>query len=162
MLEPLSMAHSTGMFALWQQDLVQEYSGPVHDEFGETIHLPATNVVDSDRLIRFWLSAAASGWGFRWAVLLKEEQNLFVGHIGFNSLAAQSEIAYHLNPGYWGKGIMYEAAQSAIQWRKRQGASALEAYIEPMNTKSISLAKRLGMVATGELSDGAERYLMPL
>ena len=161
-LTPLSLEHSIGMFDMWKQGAVQEYSGPVKDQLGKEIHLPVKNKSDSDRLIHFWISAAASGWGFRWAILLTGENSSFVGHIGFNSLGVCSEIAYHLNPDYWGKGIMLEAAMSAIDWIGSKGSSQIEAYIDPMNTKSIALAENLGMTATGALSEGTERYLRTL
>ena len=160
-LEPLSLAHSAGMFAMWQQDAVQKYSGPAHDEYGDPIRLPARSDNDSDKLIRFWIKAAADGWGFRWALLSKESA-AFIGHIGFNSLANCSEIAYHLNPDFWGQGLMREAARTAISWRKEGGASQIEAFIDEDNTGSKALALRLGMVATDQFSEGARRYLLAL
>jgi len=57
-LEPLSMQHSDGMFQMWRNALVQQYSGPAVDEFGIDINLPARSAADSDRLIAFWLKAA--------------------------------------------------------------------------------------------------------
>ncbi len=158
-LEPLSMDHSVGMFAMWQQAAVQEYSGPAQDEFGVEISLPAQSRQDSDRLISFWLKAARDGWGFRWAIL-RSEDNAFVGHVGFNSLDVCSEIAYHMNPVFWGRGLMTEAAGLAIDWRIRTGANEIEAFIEPENAGSVALALRLSMRPTSEFSDGARRYLL--
>jgi len=69
-----------------------------------------------------------------------------------------------MNPDHWGRGIMTEAAHAAIAWRKHPGTSdsltELEAFIEPGNTGSIALAERLGMHATPDFSDGAQRYLV--
>lgn len=158
-LEPLSMDHSDGMFEMWRQAAVQEFSGPAQDEFGVQINLPAQTHQDSDRLIRFWLQAAMDGWGFRWAVLLREDES-FIGHIGFNSLTNCSEIAYHMNPQRWGHGYMTEAVNTAIDWRIRSGARQIEAFIEPENAESIRLALRLGMAPTSEFSEGARRYLL--
>ena len=158
-LEPLSMDHSEGMFQTWRHGQVQQYSGKAVDENGDEIDLPAKSRADSDRLISFWLKAAADGWGFRWAVLLAGE-DVFVGHIGFNSLSACSEIAYHMNPRYWGKGLMSEAAEAAIGWRRDAGATEIEAFIEPQNTPSIALAERLGLRPTEAFNEGARRYRM--
>lgn len=144
---------------MWRSKQVQQYSGKALDEYGVEIDLPAKTSADSDRLIAFWLNAATDGWGFRWAVILAGE-NAFVGHIGFNSLSECSEIAYHMNPDYWGKGLMTEAAGTAISWRKDNGAREIEAFIEPENTTSIVLAERLGMQPTDQFSDGARRYRM--
>ena len=160
-LEPMSLAHSQGMFEMWCQPAVQEYSGPAKDVYGDIIQLPARTPRDSDKLICFWEKAAMDGWGFRWVLLLKDDNSL-VGHIGFNSLSPCSEIAYHMNPKYWGQGYMTEAAKAALEWRKAGGATGVEAFIDPRNTNSIAVAFRLGMNATNDFSEGARRYRMSL
>lgn len=146
---------------MWRQPAVQEYSGPALDEYGDVIPLPARTSEDSDKLIRFWMRAAKDGWGFRWVLTLAEDDGL-VGHIGFNTLSTCSEIAYHMNPKYWGRGLMTEAAKAALAWRKAGGAKEVEAFIEPENARSVALALRLGMTATDTFSDGAQRYRMTL
>ncbi len=145
---------------MWQHKAVQEFSGIAEDENRNEINMPASTPDDSDRLIGFWLKAASDGWGFRWAVIFGELEKEFVGHIGFNSLTFCSEIAYHMNPEFWGKGIMTEAAQAAIDWRRGEGIKEIEAFIEPENSASIGLALRLGMTATAEIREGAQRYQM--
>jgi len=55
---------------------------------------------------------------------------------------------------------MADACRVAIEWSKADGAGEIEAFLEPDNGPSIALAQRLGMVRTGELSDGCERFLM--
>ena len=147
---------------MWRHEAVLEFSGAAVDENRNEIDMPASTPEDSDRLIRFWLKAASEGWGFRWAVLFDVLAPEFVGHIGFNSLTACSEIAYHMNPDYWGKGIMTEAALAAINWRRGNGIKEIEAFIEPENSPSIALALRLGMNATDEFSEGAQRYRLSL
>ena len=157
-LEPLAMSHSSGVFELWSDPEVCRYSGVVRDYAGEVINMPAASSNDSDRIIDFWIRAAEDGWGFRWAVLTNKDGGRFAGMIGFNSLTACAEIAYHLLPGQWGNGIMTEAAGAAVDWVKRNGSSELEAFIEPENRPSAALAERLGMTATGAFSEGAERF----
>ena len=158
LLEPLEMRHSSGVFALWSDPEVCRYSGMVRDYAGEVINMPAASSSDSDRIIDFWIRAADDGWGFRWAVLKREEGGRFAGMIGFNSLTACAEIAYHLLPAQWGNGIMTEAAGAACTWVKRNGSTELEAFIEPENRASAALAERLGMTATDVFSEGARRY----
>ncbi|KAJ54961.1 hypothetical protein ACMU_14475 [Actibacterium mucosum KCTC 23349] len=150
-----------GMFEMWRQPLVQQFSGAADDEFQNEIPMPAKTHHDSDRLIGFWLKALKDGWGFRWAIIKNDGDN-FVGHIGFNSLLECSEIAFHMNPDFWGNGFMYEAAAAAIAWRRDNGATAIEAYIEPENARSIALALRLGMNDTSTLVDNARRYQMSI
>lgn len=158
-LEPIGFAHSAGMYALWSDAAVCEYSGTVTDYDRVVITMPAASAAESDRIIDFWLRAAADGWGFRWAVIL-EDGDAFAGSVGFNSLGATSEIAYHLLPAFWGQGIMSEASQAAIAWRRDRSPAAIEAFVDPANAPSIALAERLGLVATDELSEGARRYVM--
>jgi ribosomal-protein-alanine N-acetyltransferase len=159
-LEPLSMEYSQGMFELWSDPAVCEYSGIVRDFARNVIPMPARTRDASNKIIDFWLRAAIDGWGFRWAIVLSDPAETFAGTVGFNSLMNCSEIAYHLLPAHWGKGLMTDACRAAIEWSRANGADEIEAFIEPDNGPSIALAKRLGMVATGELSDGCERFLM--
>lgn len=161
-LEPLSMAHSQGMFDLWSEGAVCKFSGVVKDHDGVIIETPVTSPVESDRIIDFWVRAAADGWGFRWAVMLQDSAEPFTGIVGFNTLEDCSEIAFHLLPKHWGKGLMTEASQAAIDWRRDTGASEIEAFIEPENGASIALVTRLGLSATEDYSDGAQRYCMTI
>jgi RimJ/RimL family protein N-acetyltransferase len=84
--------------------------------------MPVQTSDDSDRLIGFWLKAAQNDWGFRWGIIFVDKDAL-VGHIGFNSLSECSEIAYHMNPKYWGNRFMTEEARAAISWRHSSGAA---------------------------------------
>lgn len=159
-LEPISMAHSAGMFDLWSDEQVIKYSGAVSDYNGNAIMMPANSCNQTDLIIDFWIKAAKEGWGFRWAIMLANSQNNFVGTFGFNSLSDSYEIAYHLLPKYWGKGIMSEASKAAIEWAYFRGATSIEAFIEPENELSIAFINRLGMHPTGEFVDGAEKFIL--
>ncbi len=158
-LEPLAPAHSIGMFALWSEPEVCRYSGPAHDLDGQPIPLPAGTPADSDRILAFFLAGAAEGTRFRWAMLI-QETGAFVGAVGFNHLGACAELAWHQRPEFWGHGLMTEAGRAALDWLLTDGRAAeVEAFIDPANTASVRLACRLGFTPTGEVSDGAERYL---
>lgn len=157
-LEPLSTSHSPGLFDLWSDAEVCRYAGTVRDHDGKVIDMPAASRAESDRILDFWLKAAADGRGFRWAALLRASRESFAGTIGFNALGDCAEIAFHLLPRYWGRGLMTEASAAAIAWQRGNGASEIEAFIEPENAASIALALRLGMSATEAYSQGARRY----
>lgn len=156
------MTHSPGMFELWSDPQVCRFSGTVRDADGNVIDMPAAVPAHRDLIIDFWVKAANQGWGFRWAVLCVDAMDRFAGIVGFNSVADCSEIAYHLLPSYWGRGFMSEASRAAIKWRREAGAAEIEAFIEPENARSISLACRLGMTAVPEFADGAQRFRMSL
>jgi ribosomal-protein-alanine N-acetyltransferase len=161
-LEPLSLAHSAGMFSMWRERDVCRFSGPVRDFDGLPIALPAENPADSDRIIDFFLRSRAEGTRLRWALITRDEGR-FVGATGFNSLGSCSDYAYHLHPGAWGRGLMSEASGLAIGWlRDQEGSAEVEAFIHPDNRSSIKLCSRLGFQPTGEIVDGAVRYRLAL
>ncbi len=157
-LTALSFDHSEPMFRLWSHPEVCRYSGTVTDYDRNEIPMPAATPKESDKIIDFWERAAADGWGFRWAIL-RRSNDQFIGHVGFNSLGEVSEIAYHLHPDHWGEGLMSEAARAAIGWaRTSMPKTVLEAFIEPANLSSGRLALALGFSATGRVSEGAECF----
>lgn len=161
-LEPLSPVHSAGMFALWSCAEVCQYSGPAADASGSPIPLPASTSRDSDRIIDFFVRRAAAGLGFRWAMIAQAD-DAFVGALGFNHLGSCPELAYHLHPDRWGAGLMTEAARLALAWvADTRGVKEIQAFIEPANAASIALAERLGLAATGEVVEGAARYVASL
>ncbi len=158
-LEALGRHHSAGMFLLWSREEVCRHSGPVRDWKGNAIATPVASAADSDKIIDFFEHKAAGGSGFRWA-LIRRDSGAFAGTIGFNRLTPAAELAFHLRPEFWCQGLMREAAEAALAWSHREGASAVEAFIEPGNVASRGLARRLGFAPTGFVQDGAERFFL--
>jgi len=160
-LEPISRAHSEGMFELWRQPEVCEHSGPAMDSHGVPIELPAKCRSESDRLLAFWVDRAREGTGFRWAVLLGDE-GTFIGAVGFNSLRVCSEYAYHFVPRFWRRGLAAEASRAALAWSFARGTVSIESFIEPENVRSIRLAERFGFKPSGISSSEVPRYVLTL
>ena len=159
-LSPLSEHHSAGMFALWSSPEVCEYSGSAQDVDGNPIALPARTPTDSDKILRFFVERQKQNIGIRWAMTLIHGGE-FVGALGFNSLGPMCELAYHLNPVYWGRGLMTEACQAILEWAvSHVGARRFEAFIEDANLASAKLVRALGFADTGEIKHGARRYLV--
>src|SRR5262249_30297238 len=147
------------MFLLWSREEVCRYSGPAVDAAGNPILLPVTSHAESDKIIEFFEHAAAAEHGLRWA-LVEREAHQFIGTVGFNRFSPAAELAFHLRPEFWGRGLMREAAEAALGWLWSLHPSLVaEAFIEPGNTASIRLARRLGFRSTGVIEDGAERYV---
>ena len=161
-LVPIGAAHSLGVFNLWSNPDVCRYSGPVVDYGGNVLDTPCTTIDQSDKIIEFWEQAARDGWGFRWSILhLESGSATFMGIVGFNAISPVPEIAYHLHPGFWGKGYMLEATIAAIEWAKANLRSdRIEAFVEDENVRSIRLATRLGFVATGRYKERSQQYLL--
>ena len=161
-MEPLSMAHGDGMFALFADPEVCRYSGRARDREGHEIVLPLARREDGERIIGLFLAGVAQGWGFRWAVLRRGDRR-FMGAVGFNRLGEVSEIAYHLLPEFWGGGVMGEAAGAALGWLQgRPGHRVVEAMIQVGNRGSIRLAEGLGFHAVDEDGAGRMRYMLRL
>jgi ribosomal-protein-alanine N-acetyltransferase len=159
-LEPLSRRHSHGMFLLWSRKEVCRYSGPAFDWAGDPIRLPAETTADSDKIIDFFEQMALADKGFRWAVIARNSHE-FAGAVGFNNLALSAELAFHLRPEFWGRGLMREATQAALEWvSSDHPSSSVEAFIQPGNTSSINLARRLGFQADGTMSGEAARFVL--
>ena len=161
-LVPIWAAHSLGVFNLWSNPDVCRYSGPVVDYDGNILDTPCTTVGQSDKIIEFWEQAARDGWGFRWSILQPESGTArFMGTVRFNAISPVAEIAYHLHPGFWGKGYMLEATTAAIEWAGANLRSdRIEAFIEDDNMRSIRLATRLGFVATRRYKERSQQYLL--
>jgi [ribosomal protein S5]-alanine N-acetyltransferase len=89
-----------------------------------------------------------NGFGL-WALMLKEEQKI----IGFAGLITQEidgekkiELAYRLLPHYWHRGLALEAARAICTYAfTGLKLKELISIIDPINTRSIRLAERLGM-----------------
>jgi len=57
----------------------------------------------------------------------------------------EPEFGWHIYDGFEGKGLAFEAAQAARHYAAtNQGLDGVISYIDPANTRSVSLADRLG------------------
>lgn len=144
---------------MWSRQEVCQYSGAALDWAGQPISLPAATPGDSDKIIEFFERAAAADSAFRWAIILRDDDE-FAGTVGFNSLSPAAELAFHLRPEFWGLGLMREAAQLAVGWLwMRLPTLWVEAFIEAENVSSRRLARRLGFQLSGVVG-GLQRYVL--
>ncbi|MCV2867787.1 GNAT family N-acetyltransferase [Defluviimonas sp. WL0002] len=82
----------------------------------------------------------------------------YVGEVGIYQPEGypEREIGWFTIPDAEGKGYAFEAASAVIGWaRESFGWDRLVSYIDPRNTRSVALAKRLGAVIDPSL-DGTE------
>jgi RimJ/RimL family protein N-acetyltransferase len=59
-----------------------------------------------------------------------------------------------------GEGLASEAASAVAAWLTANGVDMLTAHIAPANAPSCAVARRLGMVPTGEVRDGEDRWIV--
>ena len=91
------------------------------------------------------------------------EGGVLVGAPGFNSLpqgeGAWPELAFHLLPSRWGRGLAREASEAVLSWGEHVLRPAgFEAFADDPNVASGRLLERLGFERTDELREGARRY----
>ena len=94
------------------------------------------------------LSYLERGFGL-YAVINKEDDEL-LGYCGFfvQSIEEQKEveIGYRLAKKYWGQGYTTEAAKAVLKYgREKYNFQRFVCLIDPGNTRSINVAKKLGM-----------------
>ena len=94
------------------------------------------------------LSYLECGFGL-YAVINKKDEE-FMGYCGFFVQSVDDrkevEIGYRLAKKYWGQGYATEAAQAVLKYgRERYNFKRFVCLIDPENTGSINVAKKLGM-----------------
>ena len=81
--------------------------------------------------------------------------------LGFEPGDQEPELGFMLTKQAEGMGIGFEAAQAALTHAfDTLGWSTLVSYIDPANTRSISLARRLGALPDGEITDDGDTTLI--
>lgn len=88
---------------------------------------------------------ALRGYGM-W-MLQERASGKTAGRIGmiYNDGWDEPELGWHIYDGFEGQGLAYEGALATRTYAARhQGLDGVISYIDPENTRSIALAKRLG------------------
>lgn len=108
--------------------------------------IPA-NVTMAEQEMRWYIEQFEKKQGFYWAIAEKENNNI-VGTIGFEKWSQyhrRCEIAYDLDPNYWGQGIMSQAIKCCIEFAfQKMKVVRIEAYTTKCNQRSIALLHKSG------------------
>jgi RimJ/RimL family protein N-acetyltransferase len=89
-----------------------------------------------------------------WIVRLRTEGSA-VGFVQATVTGDTAEIAWLIGLSWQRQRIAVEAAFAVCDWLSTQGVGPLTAHIHPDHVASAKVARRLGMVATGDVdSDG--------
>lgn len=91
-------------------------------------------------------AALNDGTGF-WAIVEKESWRP-IGSVIAKKLPGheETEIGWHLNPNYWGRGYATEAGRWAAEYCFNDlGLNRIVAVVLPHNARSIAVTQRLGM-----------------
>jgi [ribosomal protein S5]-alanine N-acetyltransferase len=90
----------------------------------------------------------------RIAIALRQTNEL-VGTIGFHTVSPENrsaELAYDLDPRYWGKGLATQMAATLVRWAHQEASVfRIQATVLQSNTKSIAVLERLAFQREGLL-----------
>lgn len=96
--------------------------------------------------------------GYGYWVVTERETGAFLGEVGFADfqrglpaeLTPGPEAGWAFGPASWGRGIASEAVGAAHDWLDTSGFRQSCCVIEPANTASHRVARKMGYVETGE------------
>jgi RimJ/RimL family protein N-acetyltransferase len=72
-----------------------------------------------------------------------------------------AEIAWGVGVPWQGRGYARDAARTLTGWLRANGVNRTIAHIHPRHAASAGVARAAGLVPTGELHDGEERWELP-
>jgi RimJ/RimL family protein N-acetyltransferase len=88
-----------------------------------------------------------------WIVRLRA-QGSAVGFVQATVTRDTADVAWLIGVPWQRQRIAVEAASAVCDWLSTQGVRRLTAHIHPDHVASAKVARRLGMVATGDLDTG--------
>lgn len=122
-------------------------SNPVVMEFMDSVYI--NTEAEALAKIKSIQDDFKAGNGINWVIVDKQTEQ-FAGYICFWRLMKEhvrAEIGYALAPRFWGKGVMFEAAETILDFGfNTMHLHSVEANVNIDNNRSISLLNRLGFV----------------
>jgi RimJ/RimL family protein N-acetyltransferase len=110
---------------------------------GGPLTLEETNEMLEKRILAHYAEYGFGLWALVHSGIVIGFAGLIVQRIDGEQLV---ELGYRLDPGYWGKGLASEAAAAIARYAFEElKLKEIISIIEASNTRSIAVAKRLGM-----------------
>ncbi|MBG0829176.1 GNAT family N-acetyltransferase [Planomonospora sp. ID67723] len=142
-LEPLSVGHA--------EEMARALSDPaLHTFIGGS---PATLEQLRDRYARMVAGpppGSAETW-LNWVIRL---DGALVGYVQATVAPERAMVAWVVGTPWQGRGVATEAALAMVARLARQGVTTVAATIHPDHHASSAVARRLGLVPTGERIEG--------
>ena len=137
-LEPQLSAHAAELYAV--------IADPALYEFIDNKE-PASEEALRQRLLRLESRLSADGTAHWLNWIVRNPAGDLVGYVQATVTPDHSaEIAYVLGRAHWRKGYAYAACTAMIEeLRSSYGATRLTATLDPANTASLALLKKLGL-----------------
>ena len=155
-LEPLSVSHAAEMVGVLSGTVVYRYTGgaaPTEEELTGRYAVQAVGVSPDGR--EAWLN-----WIIR-------ENGAAVGfvqasvalHVPGQGQEPTAYVAWVVGESFQGRGLATEAASGLLGWLRPRLDGPIAAFIHPDNHASAAVARKIGLVASGQLNgDGEERW----
>lgn len=146
-LRQISIEDAPALFHIWSDCEVTKY-----------LNIKAfTTITQASEMIELLNQLAVEQNAIRWTIFLKKT-NHPIGSCGYNTWIKEEgyrgEIGYDLDRKYWRQGIMSEALHALIEFGfNTMGFNRIEALVEPENTPSSKLLKKIGFCEEGLLRD---------
>ncbi|WP_030943946.1 GNAT family N-acetyltransferase [Streptomyces sp. NRRL S-646] len=151
-LLPLRVSHADEM-----ADVLSDPA--LHTFIGGSPYSPAALRVRYERLVAGSPDPAVS-W-CNW-VLREREESRLVGTVQATVVGTVAEIAWVVGTPWQGRGFASEAARGLVGRLRQQSVRTVLAHIHPGHLASAAVARAAGLVPTGEVQDGEQRWRLSL
>lgn len=94
----------------------------------------------------------ADGRSLSFVLVRKGHEAQPIGRVGVGLRPGESklELGYHLDPAYWGRGLMTEAVKAVIaQAFELSAQPSIEAFVLPQNIGSLRVLEKCGFTSAG-------------
>ena len=94
-------------------------------------------------------------------ILRREPDRAAVGYVQATIVdgGTRAEIAWVVGLNWQRQGFAAEAAGALIAWLDARGVTVIQAHIHPDHAASAAVARRVGLVPTGQSDDGERLWL---
>ena len=132
---------------------IEQDAAPLHRIFGAQgvlRYFPSSQPPTLDQ-VRKIVAGQLTHWekyGYGWWATVLRSENTFIGWSGLQFLpdTDEIEIAYLLDPDYWGRGLATEAAQAGLRYGLQDlGLQTIVAIVHPENAASRRVIDKLDM-----------------
>jgi ribosomal-protein-alanine N-acetyltransferase len=135
------------------RSFIEQDAAPLHRIFGAPgvlRYFPSSQPPSLDQ-VRKMIAGQLKHWekyGYGWWATVPRSENTFIGWSGLQFLPEtdETEIAYLLDPDFWGRGLATEAAQAGLRYGFQDlGLQTIVAIVHPENAASRRVIDKLGM-----------------
>jgi RimJ/RimL family protein N-acetyltransferase len=94
-------------------------------------------------------------------ILRREPDRAAVGYVQATIVdgGTRAEIAWVVGLNWQRQGFAAEAARALVAWLDARGVTAIQARIHPDHPASAAVARRAGLVPTGQIDEGEQLWL---